>query len=137
MIVTFDPAGRAVVVPVIVAGPTRPFRFHFALDTGASHTSMRATFLEYLGFNPAAATKRKRFRSATGTAVVPVLDVSRIIALGQTRLAFPVAAHDPPPGVTADGLLGLDFFRGRVLTLDFARGRASLSPPRRWWQFWR
>jgi hypothetical protein len=46
-------------------------------------------------------------------------------------------AHDPPPAVITDGMLGPDFFRGFVLTLDFARGRIALGPPRRWWQVWR
>jgi len=54
-----------------------------------------------------------------------------------TRTNFPVVAHDLPPAVTVDGLLGLDFFRDLVLTLDFARGRIDLRPPRPWWRVWR
>jgi hypothetical protein len=41
-----------------------------------------------------------------------------------------------PLGIEADGLLGLDFFRGFILNIDFIRGRIKLSI-RRWWQFWR
>jgi hypothetical protein len=44
-----------------------------------------------------------------------------------------VAALGPPPAVTVYGLLGLDFRRGRVLTLNFARGRVGLRGPRAWW----
>ena len=41
------------------------------------------------------------------------------------------------PAVMIDRLLGLDFFRGLVLTLDFARGDIALRGPKRWWHFWR
>jgi hypothetical protein len=68
---------------------------------------------------------------------VPVIRVSAVTALDRIRTDFLVAAHDLPLGVEADGLLGLDFFRGLVLKLDFARGRIWLTAFRRWWQFWR
>lgn len=61
-------------------------------------------------------------------------NASRLIVPATTE--FVVAAHDLPLGVEADGLLGLDFFRGFVLTLDFVRGRITLAP-KHWWQFWR
>lgn len=35
--------------------------------------------------------------------------------------------HDLPAEVRVDGLLGLDFLRGRRLTLDFRTGRLSLD----------
>src|SRR5437764_13009671 len=134
---TFDPSARRVLVPVTVVGPGRAHTFEFLLDTGANLTSMRAEYLRLLGLDPAAARRRRRMRSATGATAAPVLTVPRLVALGQTRSDFEIAAHDPPEAVTADGLLGLDFFPGLVLTLDFARGRASLNPPRRWWQVWK
>jgi hypothetical protein len=63
--------------------------------------------------------------------------VARFAAFGIVQSDFPVLWLPLPPAVRVDGLLGLDFFRGLVLTLDFARGQISLRPPRRWWQFWR
>jgi len=90
-----------------------------------------------LGIVPAANARRGRIRSATGGAAAPFVAVPHLLALGQVRANFDVLAHDLPPTVTHDGLLGLDFFRGLVLKLDFARGRAALRPPRRWWQFWK
>jgi hypothetical protein len=65
------------------------------------------------------------------------VSLGAVSALGRVRTQFVVAAHDFPIGVAADGLLGLDFLRGFVLKLDFARGRAALKPPRKWWQFWK
>lgn len=75
-------------------------------------------------------------RSATGMTNVPILTAPRIVSLGLTQLDFEIAAHDPPETIEADGLLGLDFFRGSLLKIDFIRGRITLSD-KRWWQFWR
>jgi hypothetical protein len=132
----FDPAARSVIAPVLVVGPERANRFKFAIDTGANRSSMRSEFLRLLGFDPRAVPRRRLMRSATGVTTVPMLTVPRIISLGQTRLDFEIAAHDPPEAIEADGLLGLDFFRGLVLTLDFSAGQLRLDPPKRWWQFW-
>jgi hypothetical protein len=65
-----------------------------------------------------------------------VILVSAVSALARVRTDFLVAAHEFPLGIETDGLLGLDFFRGFILELDFIRGRVSLSL-KRWWQFWR
>jgi predicted aspartyl protease len=132
----FDPTARSVLIPVFVVGLENAHRFRFAIDTGANRTSMRAEFLRLLGFNPSAATRRRRMRSATGMVIAPIITVPRIVSLGLTKVDFEVAAHDPPESFEADGLLGLDFFRGYVLNLDFIRGRIALRAGR-WWQFWR
>jgi hypothetical protein len=50
-----------------------------------------------------------------------------IIALGQTRDSFPVFCHTHPSATGVDGLLGLDFLRGRVLSLDFRTGQGELA----------
>src|SRR5205807_352388 len=76
-------------------------------------------------------------RTGTGSTRAGRVRVARLEALGRTQTDCPVLWLAHPPGGMIDGLLGLDFFRGLVLTLDFARGRLSLDPPRRWWQFWR
>jgi hypothetical protein len=133
----FEPMAPSVLVPVTITGPSLTFTFKFALDTGSTGTSLRIEYLRRLGYRPESATRHRRIRSATGVAMSPVLDVLGIAALGHVRTRFPVAAHDHTLGTSGDGLLGLDFFRGSVLTLDFARGRASLGPPRKWWQVWR
>ena len=54
-----------------------------------------------------------------------VLD--RLSALGRHRLAFPVLAHSLPPVAGIDGLLGLDFLRGSVLTVDFQAATITLG----------
>jgi hypothetical protein len=88
-----------------------------------------------LGYDLSRTVGNTRIRSATGIALAPVIRVSAVAALDRVRTNYLVAAHDLPLGVEADGLLGLDFFRGFILTLDFVRGRITLAL-KRWWQFW-
>ncbi len=133
----FDPGARLVLVRVRFTGPRQSFVLRLAVDTGATRTSIRSEFLRQLGFDLSRPLSRTRLHTATGTAPATVFRVPAVTALGRVRTEFLVAAHDLPLGTEADGLLGLDFFRGFVLTLDFARGRISLTAPKRWWQFWR
>jgi hypothetical protein len=133
----FDPDAPNILVPVFVTGPRRGGTLKLALDTGAARTVIRPQVLASLGIVPTANARRGRIRSATGGAAAPFVAVPHLLALGRARADFDVLAHELPPSVTHDGLLGLDFFRGFVLKLDFARGRAALAPPRKWWQFWK
>ncbi len=130
----FDPDVGSIVVPVFVVGPQRNYTLRCTLDTGSTQTVLLASVLRALGYDLSRPVSR--IRSATGIASAPVIRMSAVAALGHVRTDLLVAAHNLPLGATADGLLGIDFFRGLILTLDFARGRIELAP-RRWWQFWR
>jgi predicted aspartyl protease len=136
MSVPFDTPAGSVIVPVNVVGPWRGHRIQCAVDTGATMTVLPALVLRALGYDLSRPVRYTNLRAATGVARAPVIRVSAVAALDRVRTDLLVAAHDFPIGTTADGLLGLDFFRGLVLKLDFARGLASLFA-RRWWQFWR
>jgi hypothetical protein len=59
--------------------------------------------------------------------LIPLLPVSKLTALGQDRTAFPALARTLPPNAGIDGVLGLDFFRGQVLTFDFRGGTIPLT----------
>ena len=50
-----------------------------------------------------------------------------MFTLGQNRTGFPVIAHTLPDTTMVDGLLGLDFFQGHILTLDFQVGSITLA----------
>jgi hypothetical protein len=56
------------------------------------------------------------------------LPVQTLTALGQTRSNFLVTAHNLPAKASVDGVLGLDFFRGQILSPDFIKGEITLSP---------
>ena len=137
MSVSFDPTAPHVVVVGYVTGIGETLQVRFAVDTGATGTVISATILAALGVMATPASPRRRLRGVTGTATVPVVRVRQLLALGSVQTDFPVAAHDLPLGTSYDGLIGLDFFRGRVLTFDFARGLITLRPPHGWWRFWR
>lgn len=65
--------------------------------------------------------------TVSGIEDMPLLSVERFDALGQQRHDFPVLCHNLPLGTPTDGLLGLDFFRGQRLTLDFREGLITLD----------
>ncbi len=62
-----------------------------------------------------------------GSVSVPRVVLNRLTVLGQHRIGFAVLSHPLPPDAGVDGLLGLDFFRGSVLTLDFRSGLMTLN----------
>jgi hypothetical protein len=95
-----------------------------------------AAVLRRLGCDFDRPAGRARIRGATGSVMAPLIQLPVLTALGQARQDFVVAANDFPIGTETNGLLGLDFLRGLVLRLDFARGRLSLTSPS-WWRFWR
>jgi hypothetical protein len=51
----------------------------------------------------------------------------RLNALGKDRFNLLVTVHNLPHTVTVDGLLGLDFFRGQTLKIDFRTGLIDLT----------
>ena len=132
----FDPATGSVRVRVTLVGPRRSQEVWCTVDTGSTRTVLPAAFLRHVGYDLSAPTEWTRIRSATGFARVPAVRVPALTALDRVRTDLLVAAHEVPLGTTANGLLGLGFFRGFILELDFIRGRISLSSER-WWQFWR
>jgi hypothetical protein len=133
---SFDPRLPAILVEADLVGPRRTVHLTLSLDTGASITVIRPRYLVAAGYQLATSGRSGRIRSATGGGLAPFVDVSAISCFGKVRRRLSVLAHDLPPVVTCDGLLGLDFFRGYVLNLDFIRGRIALRAGR-WWQFWR
>lgn len=132
---SFPPDGK-IILPVFVVGPRESFQFRLTVDTGAERTVLSASFLRAIGVDLSRTDGTTRLRTATGTARAPLVRVPAVSALGRVRTDLLVAAHDFPLGIETDGLLGLDFFRGLVLRVDFARGRIALTSPKRWWQFW-
>lgn len=137
MIVPFNPNSVRILVPVTVHGPRNAHEFGFALDTGSNRTTLRPHLMRLLGFDLTNPVQVDRDRSVTGSGQAGAFIAPLVSALGVSHTNFLLHAQNLSTGITVDGLLGLDFLRGRVLTLDFSRGRIALRPPRRWWAFWR
>jgi aspartyl protease family protein len=127
MSVAFAPQRGLIIVEAEVEGPTGKKVVHLVLDTGATRTSINKGLLVSVGYDPAAAAHQVPFTTGSGGGVAPRIRLSKFRALGQERTNFLVLCHTLPPNVRADGLLGLDFFRGQSLTIDFRTGLITLA----------
>ena len=134
---TFDLKRSLVIVPVFLAGPRGSETFQFAVDTGATGCSVSGLILQQLGYSESQVQGRRHVRTGGGGITAGQVRVQRFGAFGRIHADYPVLWLPLPPTSRIDGLLGLDFFRGLVLELDFARGRITLRGPGSWWRFWR
>jgi predicted aspartyl protease len=98
-----------------------------ALDTGATGTLVNPGPLVALGYDPALCTERVQVTTGSGVEFAPRLIVSSVKAFGRTCRNLAVLGHTLPPSAVVDGLLGLDFFRGTRLEIDFRDGFVRLE----------
>ncbi|MCH8294760.1 retroviral-like aspartic protease family protein [Candidatus Poribacteria bacterium] len=98
-----------------------------ALDIGATNTVVNVGMLTAIGYDPALAPDRFQVTTASGIEFVPRIIVNKMTALGQEKRNFPVLCHTLPSSAGIDGLLGLDFFRGLKLIVDFRNGQIILK----------
>ena len=124
---TFDPHQGLIIVPVEVWGPSGSAVLRLALDTGATVTVLNIAMLVALGYDPALSPTRVQVTTGSGVEYAPRVTLSRILAFEQERVDFPVLGHTLPPSAGVDGLLGLDFCRGRNLSIDFRAGQVTVA----------
>lgn len=110
-----------------VSGPFGVAVLKLVLDTGATRSLINLASLLSLGFDPDLASQRITMTTGSAVEVAPLLTVTRLSALGQHRFGFDVIAHALPESSAVDGLLGLDFFRDQILTIDFRAGQVTVS----------
>jgi predicted aspartyl protease len=130
MSVAFEPKQGPILIAGEITGPTRSTTVRLIVDTGATTSLINLRVLTTLGFDSvASAFPAGHIEIVTGSAVERVAKVvlTRLTALGQHRFGFPVVAHDLPVNAPVDGLLGLDFFRNQILTVDFQKGQITLA----------
>jgi predicted aspartyl protease len=127
MTISFDAKQGLIVVPTRLYGPTGDTVARLALDTGATRTMISPAILISIGYDPAAVTERVRITTGSGVEFVVSLPIGRIEAAGCLQTSFPVVCHTLPPSASVDGVLGLDFLRGRQMSIDFVAGRLSLQ----------
>jgi len=120
---SFDPQQGLVIVRAELSGPAGRGILRLALDTGATSSLINFSLLVATGYDPALSRDRVEITTGSGVEFAPRLTLNKLAALGQTFVDFPVLAHTLPSSAGVDGLLGLDFFRKRKLTLNFRRGR--------------
>jgi hypothetical protein len=124
----FNPAHGLIYVEADILGPTGHAVVRMALDTGATGTLIDMNPLRMAGYDPAAVGQPVQARTVSGVITTCRFPVLLLIALGQTRTDFQVAAGNLSSSSSVDGVLGLDFLRGNVLTIDFVKGEITLAP---------
>lgn len=87
---------------------------------------IRTATLVTLGYDPALG-ERLAMTTASGIEYVPRVRLNRLHAIGVEHEALSVVAHTLPASSIVQGLLGLDFFRGRRLEVDFRRGTVNVE----------
>lgn len=127
MSVRFDPDHNLIVVQAKFWGPRGSAVLRLALDTGATSTLINAAPLVTLGYDPSLVEDRLQVTTGSSVEFVSRIELERICALQQERIGFSVLCHTLPPSTGVDGLLGLNFFRGQYLTIDFRDGLIGLS----------
>ena len=80
-----------------------------------------------LGYDLVSVTDRVLMATGSLVTSVPRVVLTRLSALGKRSVGMPVLAHTLAVNMSVHGLLGLDFFRGEVLTIDFRSKRIALS----------
>lgn len=123
----FDPRRGLIVIGAELTGPSGAAVLRLAVDTGATSTLVNVAMLVAIGCDPALAADRVQVTTGSGVEFAPRIELQRLAALGQERFGFPVLGHTLPPSAGVDGLLGLDFFRGLRLTIDFRAGQLGLA----------
>ena len=123
----FDPLDDFVRVDVLMEGPNGRTQLSMALDTAATITTMDANLFGFLGYDVTQAAHNAQLTTGSGIVVVPCLAVAKLSALGHDRVSFPVLAYTQPTHLRLDGVLGLDFMRGKALKIDFRTGLIDLQ----------
>ena len=124
---SFDAQYVLVVVRAEIWGPIASAVLRLALDTGATSSMVNTAMLVAIGYDPALTGDRVQVTTGSAIEYVPRVPLTRIAVLGQERSAVSVLAHTLPPSAGVDGLLGLDFFRGQRLCVDFRDGLLELD----------
>jgi predicted aspartyl protease len=123
----FDAHYGLIVVPTRLTGPRGSTVVRLALDTGATTMMINWEPLVLIGYDPAVVANRDEVATASGVEFSPRISLSKVEALGRIQQDIDTLCHTLPPSTTVDGLLGLNFFRGCRLAIDFRQGEISVD----------
>jgi len=108
-------------------GKIKDIVLNLALDTGATGTVISRKRLVAIGYDLNDFEDEMYITTGSGLISVPKIRVEKLSVLGKEKSDFLVNAHDLPPTASVDGVLGLDFLRGNILTIDFVQSEIELN----------
>lgn len=114
---------------IIVEGRVQGYPVRLAVDTATTHSVLDFNILLILGYEAADLINPIPIESANGRMDAWLVEVADFSALGRHFDPFQVMTYDYlSKGIFSphDGVLGLDFFKNTVLTIDFQAGQISL-----------
>jgi predicted aspartyl protease len=123
----FEPRRRAIILWVELLGPLRTVRLRLLLDTGSAYTVVDPIWLQRAGYDLDSPRSFVPIATASSVERYPHYDVSHVAALGKVSRDLAVLGHALPRAARLDGLLGMNFFGDRRLTIDFGDGTVSLE----------
>ena len=127
MKVKFEASKGLIIVPTRLYGINSDTIVRLALDTGATSSMINWDIAVLLGYDPASLNERVQITTGSGVEFAPKISLNKIEVMGKSIHNFHILCHTLPSSAMVDGLLGLDFFRGECLILDFRAGIINLS----------
>jgi hypothetical protein len=115
---------------IVVDCKVRHHNFSLAVDTGASHSVIDLTALLLIGFTIKDVQRTVQLETGKGVVDAYVFKVAKFSALGKTVENIEICAYDFIGNAIFsdfDGVLGLDFFRGSILNIDFKDYKITLT----------
>jgi len=125
--VSFDKRSALIVVPVTVKTEEIINVYQFAVDTGATISLVNTAVMNLLGYKPEDSIRTIQTVTASKTETAYEFEIDNIMAIGLIRRNFKVVSRSLPAGLGIDGLLGLNFFKNKELTIDFKLSEIRLK----------
>lgn len=131
MKVRYDPSRGLVVGSAYLVGPSgiTATVSSVALDTEALKIVLSKEILQKVGCKFTPDLPSTRVVTGTGVTRCPIVSINRLEAFGCQRTNLEVMALDLPEEARLSGLIGLDFLRGTVLTIDFIKSEVEVFIP--------
>ena len=125
--IVFNKKLPLVIVPVSIKVEAAIFDFNFAIDTGASISLVDMDVLEAIGFSKEQCVQTIQTVTASRQETAYQFEIPNIKAIGLIKRNFKVISRKLPVGLGIDGLLGINFFKNKELTIDFKTSEVRLS----------
>ena len=122
----FDLTGRTPWVDGLLTGPMGVKRLRMIVDTGAWMTVIDAGIIDALGYSARMGHRLTKLVGADSAEPGYLLDVEWLETMGVKRHDFEVVCQTLPANLGVEGLVGMDFLSGHVLTIDNIEGRILL-----------